>query len=42
MLIANWKSNGSRAMAIDWFNNFFEKYSLNFIRSFFNELIFLF
>lgn len=28
MLIANWKSNGSRAMAIDWFNNFFEKYSL--------------
>ena len=26
MLIANWKSNGSKAMAIDWFKNFFDKY----------------
>ena len=27
MLIANWKSNGSKAMAIDWFHKFFDKYS---------------
>ena len=27
MLIANWKSNGSRKMAIDWFNKFFQNYS---------------
>ena len=27
MLIANWKSNGSRTMAIDWFNSFFDNYS---------------
>jgi len=28
MLIANWKSNGSKAMAKNWFNKFFEKYNL--------------
>ena len=28
MLIANWKSNGSKAMAINWFHNFFDKYSI--------------
>tara|TARA_B100002052_G_scaffold254571_1_gene244213 strand:+ start:883 stop:1620 length:738 start_codon:yes stop_codon:yes gene_type:complete len=27
MLIANWKSNGSKAMAVDWFQKFFDKYS---------------
>ena len=27
MLIANWKSNGSRKMAINWLNKFFENYS---------------
>jgi triosephosphate isomerase len=27
MLIANWKSNGSRKMAINWFDKFFENYS---------------
>ena len=27
MLIANWKSNGSKAMAVDWFHKFFDKYS---------------
>ena len=28
MLIANWKSNGSKAMAIDWFDKFYDNYSL--------------
>ena len=32
MLIANWKSNGSKAMAKNWFNKFFEKYPLKMMK----------
>jgi triosephosphate isomerase len=34
MLIANWKSNGSRKMAINWFDKFFENYSSKNIETF--------